>query len=77
MDSKCNRCKHYGFYQMIQSPYSYQGEIPCLTCSRFSQTTDNFEPINSFKFVSGDTGDDGCSVQNMVCACGCQIKRIL
>ena len=46
MDNDCKNCRHYGFYEMITSgrPYGYAGEIPCLRCSRFRWTEDNFEP---------------------------------
>lgn len=45
----CKDCRHYGFYQMITSgkPYHYAGKIPCLTCSRFTPTQDNFEPAKT------------------------------
>lgn len=48
---KCKECSHYGLYQMIISgkPYGYTGDIPCLRCSRFSMTEDNFTPIGTPK----------------------------
>jgi len=63
---KCNSCRHYGFYQMIQAPYGYRGEIPCLTCSRFSPTTDNFEPINSLKIVDTYTTSTAEFTQDVI-----------
>ena len=44
VNENCKNCLHYGFREMIKKPYGYAGEIPCLTCSRFSFTQDNFSP---------------------------------
>jgi len=45
----CQQCEHYYFRQMISQPYSYCGEIPCLSCSRFmTQIEDKFIPIKRY-----------------------------
>lgn len=51
---KCKQCANYGLYKMITSknPYSYSGEIPCLTCSRFRVETDKFTPKQPIKDLS-------------------------
>jgi len=39
----CKSCVNYGLYQMVTAgPYGYSGDIPCLRCSHFSTTEDNY-----------------------------------
>ena len=40
---KCKTCKHFSFRQMIESCYSYIGEIPCLDCKCYIILKDNYE----------------------------------
>ncbi len=46
---KCKNCKHYNLRKMIQVPYYYGGDIPCLTCSRYVEYEDKFEPAQKNK----------------------------
>jgi len=48
--SDCGTCTHRGFREMIKKPYGYAGEIPCLTCSRFSWVKDRYSPIVAGNF---------------------------
>jgi hypothetical protein len=43
----CKECVHYGFYELLVNgrPIGYGGNIPCLTCSRYKTTQDNFRPL--------------------------------
>lgn len=43
----CSSCGSYELYKMVTSakPYGYSGEIPCLSCSRFSWLKDNYKPV--------------------------------
>ena len=41
--NKCKNCKHFSLRKMIQMPYSYGGDIPCLSCSRYVEYEDKFE----------------------------------
>ena len=34
-DPVCRQCKHWWAREMLQQPYGFTGEIPCLTCSRY------------------------------------------
>ena len=31
----CKGCQHESLRKMIQKPYMYDGDIPCLRCSRY------------------------------------------
>lgn len=46
-NSVCSQCGSYQLYLMVTSgkPYCYSGNIPCLTCKRFSYLKDNFTLI--------------------------------
>ena len=54
MNGSCKTCRYYGFYKMITGgPYGYAGPIPCVNCSRFSSTEDNYEQAAIAPFPSG------------------------
>lgn len=40
----CETCVNYGFYEMVTSrkPYGHSGTIPCFTCKRYCNLSDNF-----------------------------------
>ena len=39
----CRNCRYWGFREMIQKPYGYGGDTPCLRCIRFTEPQDLFE----------------------------------
>ena len=39
----CKTCRYWGFREMLQKPYSYSGDIPCLRCKRFCELQDLYE----------------------------------
>jgi hypothetical protein len=45
--SSCYKCAYAHFREMLKEPYSYSGEIPCLSCKRFVYLFDNFKEVSS------------------------------
>lgn len=44
----CRGCRHFGFRLMIQNPYGYYGDIPCLRCKRYNEKQDLYEEQEFF-----------------------------
>jgi len=54
----CRNCQYWGFREMIQKPYGYVGDIPCLRCKRFSEPQDLFTPVNHLEVTIIDNSKD-------------------